>query len=79
MHVTHLDGHALAPAFGSYSAPSHLRMEVPPQAAALSVTSPLAASSAPPFLHEEWRNRGPCDWCAWPPIRATASPSRLLA
>ena len=48
MHVTHLDDHALALAFGSCSAPSRLRMEVPPQAAALRATSPLAASSIPP-------------------------------
>ena len=31
MHVTHLADHGLAPAFGSYSAPSRLRVEVPPQ------------------------------------------------
>ncbi len=29
-------------------------------------SSPLAVSSAPSFLHEEWRNRDPCDWRAWP-------------
>jgi len=31
MHVTHLDDRGLAPALGSYSAPSRLRMMVPPQ------------------------------------------------
>ena len=31
MHVTHLDDHVLAPAFGSCSAPSRLRMTVPPK------------------------------------------------
>jgi hypothetical protein len=49
MHVTHLADHALALAFGSCSAPSRLRMEVPPEGTALPGTSPLAASSAPPF------------------------------
>ena len=34
--------------FGSCSAPSRLRKEVPPQAAALRAKSPLAASSIPP-------------------------------
>jgi len=68
MHVTHLDAQVLAPAFGSCSAPSHLRMNVPPKMAALHATSPLAVSSAPPFHYKEWRNRGPCDWRAWPPI-----------
>ncbi len=52
MHVTHLDDHALAlclaPAFESYPASKRLRKEVPPQAAALRGTSPLAASSIPP-------------------------------
>ena len=31
MHVTPLDAHVLAPAFGSCSAPSRLRMNVPPK------------------------------------------------
>jgi hypothetical protein len=50
MHATHIADHALALAFGSCSAPSRLRMEVPPEGTALPGTSPLAASSAPPFL-----------------------------
>ena len=57
MHVTHLDDHALALAFGSCSAPSRLRMEVPPQAAALPATSPLAASSASPLLQRSGKTK----------------------
>lgn len=67
MHVTHLDDHALALAFRSYSAPSRLCKEVPPQAAALRGTSPLAASSIPPCTTRRGETEVLATGRAWPP------------